>query len=110
MDDSLRIAIINHRDDRITRTLQFDKILTRDLRFDYLMLAGSTSRLSERKLLQFGYPSKQIYRINKKETVSDVVKKIFRLSKKNIIVYGLGNTRGFGMEIMEYLKEKGEKI
>ncbi len=110
MDDSQRIAIINHRDDRITRTLQFDKILTRDLRFDYLMLAGPTSRLSERKLLQFGYPSKQIYRINKRETASDVVKKIFRLSKKNIIVYGLGNTRGFGMEIMEYLKEKGEKI
>jgi len=110
MDDSQRIAIINHRDDRITRTLQFDKILTQDLRFDYLMLAGPTSRLSERKLLQFGYPSKQIYQINKRETISEVVKKIYQLSKKNIIVYGLGNTRGFGMEIMEYLKEKGEKI
>src|SRR6056297_2846385 len=109
MDDSQRIAIINHRDDRIARTLQFDKILTQDIRFDYLMLAGPTSRLSERKLLQFGYPSKHIYQINKRETVSEVVKKIYRLSKKNIIVYGLGNTRGFGMEIMEYLKEKGEK-
>ena len=110
MDNSQKIAIINHRDDRITRTLQFDKILTQDLHFDYLMLAGPTSRLSENKLLQFAYPSKQIYRINKRETASDVVKKLFQLSKKNILVYGLGNTRGFGIEIMEYLKEKGEKI
>jgi len=110
MDDSQRIAIINHRDDRITRTLQFDKILTQDLYFDYIMLAGPTSALSERKLVQFGYPSKQIHRINKRETTADVVKKICQLNKKNIIVYGLGNTRGFGIEIMEYLKEKGEKI
>jgi len=110
MHDSPKIAIINHRDDRITRTIQFDKILSQDINFNHIILVGPTSLLSRRKLIQFGYPLDHIELIKNKETVNQVIEKIFRLIKKNGVVYGLGNTRGFGLQIMEYLKEKGEKI
>jgi gamma-polyglutamate synthase len=110
MDDSPKIALINHRDDRITRTIQFDKMLSRDLNFNHIMLAGPTSQLSRRKLIKLGYPSDQINLIKKRETAPQVIEKIFQLIEKVGIVYGLGNTRGFGLEIVEYLKENGEKI
>ncbi len=110
MNDSQKIAIINHRDDRITRTIQFDKILSQDINFNHLILVGPTSQLSRRKLIHFGYPPDRMELIKNKETVNQVIEKIFRLINRTGVVYGLGNTRGFGLQIMEYLKEKGEKI
>jgi len=110
MHDSPKIAIINHRDDRITRTIQFDKILSQDINFNHIILAGPTSLLSRRKLIQFGYPLDHIGLIKNKETVNQTIEKIFKYIERDGLVYGLGNTRGFGLEIMEYLKEKGEKI
>ncbi len=108
--DSPKIAIINHRDDRITRTIQFDRILSKDILLDYIMLAGSSTYLSEKKLIQFGYPNKQIIKIDKKKAAFEVINSVFQLFETSGIVYGLGNTRGFGMKIMGYLKENGEKI
>lgn len=108
--DSPKIAIINQREDRVTRTVQFDKILSKDIYFDHILLAGYYIQLSEKKLIQFGYPSEQIIKIDKNKTAFQVIDMLFQLFENNGIVYGLGNTRGFGMNIMEYLKEKGEKI
>jgi len=84
--------------------------LKHDIYFDYILLAGYYIQLSEKKLIQLGYPAKQILNIEKKKTASQVFDILFQLFENSCIVYGLGNTRGFGMEIMEYLKEKGEKI
>ena len=109
MKDSPKIAIINHRKDRITRTIQFDKILAKEIYPHHILLVGDYIQLSEKKLIEFGYPSQQIIKIDKKKTVAQVFNNIFRLFEKSGIVYGLGNTRGFGLDIMEHLKEKGEK-
>lgn len=110
MKDSPKIAIINQREDRVTRTIQFDKILAKDIYFDYILLAGYYIQLSEKKLIQLGYPAKQIIKIEKNKTASRVFDILFQLFENNSIVYGLGNTRDFGMDIMQYLKEEGEKI
>ena len=108
---SPKIALINHRDDRITRTIQFDKMLSRDIYFDTIILVGPTSQLSQRKLIQFGYPAEKIHRIGRKETVVPrVVERLFRLIEKNGVVFGLGNTRGFGLELIKYVEENGEKV
>lgn len=110
MLDATKIAIINYRDDRITRTIQFNKIISQDLIFNYIMLAGSFSQLSKKYLIHHGYPPEKINLIKDRETVSQVIEKVFQFIEKDGLVYGLGNTRGFGLTIMEYLKEKGEKI
>lgn len=108
--NAIKIALVNHRDDRVTRTIQFDKILSQDIHLDKIILTGATSRLSRKKLIQFGYPAKDILIAKKEKIPSQIIELIFGLIKKTAIVYGLGNTRGMGIELMEYLKEKGERI
>ena len=108
--NSPKIAIINNRGDRVTRTIQFAKILSQDIVVNYIFLAGPTSPLCYRKLIQNGYPSKQIKFVRSKTKIKQTLEQIFQLIEKEGIVYGLGNTRGFGLAIMEYLQEKGEKI
>ncbi len=108
--NSPKIAIINNRADRVTRTIQFAKILSQDIVVNYIFLVGPTSPLCYRKLIQNGYPSKQIKLVRYKTKIKQTVEQIFQLIEKEGIVYGLGNTRGFGLAIMEYLQEKGEKI
>lgn len=110
MNKSPKIAIINHRDDRITRTIQFDKLITQDINIQYTILVGPTSQLSQRKLIQFGYPPGRITLIKNNETTPQIIDKIFQCIEEKGIVFGLGNTRGFGLELMNYFKEKGEKI
>jgi poly-gamma-glutamate synthase PgsB/CapB len=108
--NSPKIAMVNNRGDRVTRTIQFAKILSRDIVVNYIFLAGPTSPISYRKLIQNGYPSKQIKIVKDKVKIKQTVEQIFQLIKKEGVVYGLGNTRGLGLAIIEYLKEKGEKI
>ncbi len=109
-DHTPEIALVNHRDDRITRTIQFDKMLSRDINFHHILLAGPTSQLSRRKLIQFGYPAANIQLIKRGEAMTHIMEKIFNLIENNGVVYGLGNTRGLGLEIIEYFREEGQKI
>ncbi|KUK86085.1 MAG: Capsule biosynthesis protein CapB [candidate division TA06 bacterium 34_109] len=108
--NSPKIAMVNNRGDRVTRTIQFAKILSWDIVVNYIFLAGPTSPISYRKLIQNGYPSKQIKIVKDKAKIKQTVEQIFQLTKKEGVVYGLGNTRGLGLAIIEYLTEKGEKI
>ncbi|KUK50242.1 MAG: Mur ligase middle domain protein [candidate division TA06 bacterium 32_111] len=110
INSSTKIAILNHRDDRVSRTLQFDKILSQELTFNHVFLVGPNSQLSKRKLVHFGYPTAQITIVNKQENVEQIINNIIGQIKLNAAVYGIGNTKGFGLEIIDYLKVNGEKI
>jgi gamma-polyglutamate synthase len=110
INNSTKIAIVNHRDDRVSRTLQFDRILSQELTFNHVFLIGPNSQLSKRKLVHFGYPPAQITIVNKKENVEQIIDNIIGQIKLNAAVYGIGNTKGFGLKIIDYLKENGEKI
>jgi gamma-polyglutamate synthase len=110
IDSLTKIAIVNHRDDRVSRTLQFDKILSQELTFNHIFLVGPNSQLSKRKLVYFGYPPAQITIANKQENVEQIIDKITGQIKLNAAVYGIGNTKGFGLKIIDYLKVNGEKV
>ena len=110
--NSSKIAILNNRDDRITRITQFAKILAKDFILDHIFLVGQNSLLGYNQLKKNGYPSdsEHLTIIHHENNVNFVLEQIIKFIKKEGIIYGLGNTRGFGLQIMDYLKEKGEKI
>lgn len=110
---SPRIAILNNRNDRITRIIQFAKILSKDLLTNHIFLTGQNNMLSFNQLSKYGYPPEQITIIHDESNVDYVLEQIFKFIQKKgavALVYGLGNTRGFGLKLMDYLKEKGEKL
>lgn len=110
MVSPVQIVLINHRDDRITRTIQFDKILSQDIKADFILMSGPTSQLSKNYLTKLGYPSQNIYFIRDDQNEAQVIDHLFSYVKDFGIVYGLGNTKGFGNQIIEFIKEIGEKI
>jgi hypothetical protein len=108
--NSPKIAILNNRSDRITRIIQFAKILSKEIIVNYIFLVGQNTTLSYNQLKQNGYPSKQIISINDEHNIKHSVEQISQVIEEEAIVYGLGNTRGFGLQLMDYLQERGEKL
>lgn len=108
--NSPKIAILNNRSDRITRIIQFASILSKEILVNHVFLVGQNTTLSYNQLKQNGYPSQQITPINDQDDISHVLKQISQFIAEEAVVYGLGNTRGFGLRLMDYLQENGEKL
>lgn len=108
--NSKKIAILNNRGDRITRIVQFASILSKEITVDHIFLAGQNTTLSYNQLRKNGYPSQQITTVNEKVDIGHTIEQISQLIAEEGILYGLGNTRGFGLRLMDYLQEKGEKL
>lgn len=107
---SPKIAILNNRNDRITRIIQFARILGKEILVNHVFLVGQNTTLSYNQLKQNGYPSQQITPINDQDDINHVLKQISQFIEEEAVVYGLGNTRGFGLRLMDYLQENGEKL
>ncbi|MDD4896375.1 MAG: poly-gamma-glutamate synthase PgsB [Atribacterota bacterium] len=105
-----KIAILNNRSDRVTRTIQFARILSKEITVNYILLVGQNSPLSYNQLRKYGYPSDQIILVPDETNINHILEQISRFIAKEGLVYGLGNTRGFGLRVMDYLQEKGEKL
>lgn len=108
--NSPKVAILNNRSDRVTRTIQFAHILSKDILVNHIFLIGQNSHLGYYQLRKNGYPSGGITLLPNKFKINQILEQISQFIKKEGVVYGLGNTRGFGLKVMEYLKEKGEKL
>ena len=108
--NSPKVAILNNRSDRITRIIQFAKILSKEIIVNYIFLVGQNTTLSYNQLKQNGYPSKQITSISDEHDIKHSIEQISQVIEEEAIVYGLGNTRGFGLQLMDYLQERGEKL
>jgi len=108
--NSPKIAILNNRNDRITRIVQFASILSKEITVDHIFLAGQNTTLSYNQLRKNGYPSQQITAVNEKVDIDHTMEQISHFIEEEGILYGLGNTRGFGLRLMDYLQEKGEKL
>lgn len=107
---SPKIAIVNNRGDRITRIIQFAKILSNEILVDHVFLVGQNNMLSYNKLRQYGYATEKITMIDDGDNIDNIIVQLSRFIEGEGLVYGLGNTRGFGLELMDYLKDRGEKL
>lgn len=108
--NSTNIAILNNRGDRITRITQFAQILSKEIIVDHIFLIGQNNLLSFNLLKKSGFPSERITMLNEKDGLEHNIELVFQFTKKVGLVYGLGNTRGFGLNLMDYLREEGVKL
>jgi poly-gamma-glutamate synthase PgsB/CapB len=108
--NSPKFAILNNRGDRITRIIQFTRILSKEIAVEHIFLVGQNTRLSNNQLIQNGYPARQITPINDLDNINYVLQQISQFIEEEGMVYGLGNTRGFGLKLMDYLQKNGEKL
>ncbi len=107
---STNFAILNNRGDRITRITQFAQILSKEILVDHIFLIGQNNKLSYHYLRKSGYASEKITILKEKDDINHNIEQLFKFIEKSGLVYGLGNTRGFGLKLMEYLREQGEKL
>jgi len=105
-----KIGIINNREDRVLRSVQFAHILAKEILLSKIILVGPISKLTERTLLKLKVSPNNIINLGKltdPEKVLDIVLKFF--NEKGVLL-GLGNTKGMGQKLIEYFDKFGEVI
>ena len=104
------IGIINSREDRALRAIQFAHILAKEIILSKIILVGPLSKLTERALLKLKVPDNKILNlgriINTKEVLQTVLRSIN--NKNKVILIGLGNTKDTGQSLIEYFNQYGE--
>jgi len=102
--DYKRIGIFNLRDDRADRSLQWLDYLKAEGKglFDELYFAGMHSMAFTRKL--------KTGKVIKMKDPQNITKMIIANCSGSTLVFGLVNTGGTGMQLLEYWNEAGERI
>ena len=103
-----KIGIINNREDRVLRSIQFAHILAKEILLSKIILVGPISKLTERTLLKLKVSPNNIInlgRLTEPEKVLEIVLKFF--NEKGVLI-GLGNTKGMGQKLIEYFDKFGE--
>ena len=102
------IGIINSREDRVLRSIEFSRILTTDIILSKIFLVGPLSKLVERALLKLKVPPDKILNLGKLTDVEKVIEAALRLINNEVILIGFGNTKGTGQNLIEYFNKFGE--
>jgi len=100
------IAILNIRQDRMLRCVQFAKVLATELDFYKVILTGSPT-YPIKKILAKKYSPQDIISI---KTEEELAKAIIDFSFREIAIYGLGNTQGMGLQLIDYFEKRGKEI
>ena len=104
------IGIINSREDRVLRSIQFAHILAEEVILSKIILVGHLSKLTERTLLKLKVPDNKILNLGKITNTEEVLQTVLRSinNKNKVILIGLGNTKGMGQNLIEYFNKFGE--
>ena len=102
------IGIINNREDRALRAIQFAHILAKEITLSKIILVGPLSRLTERTLLKLKVPSNKILNLGRITNTEEILQTVLRCINNKGILIGLGNTKGMGQKLIEYFNKFGE--
>ena len=106
----LLTAIINNRDDRVMRNIQFSHLLVNELKFHKILVVGSLSKLAERTLLAQKISPDNVLNLSRITDIDKIIHIILQFTEKNkILCIGLGNTKGMGQKFIEYFSTFGEE-
>ena len=106
----LKIGIINNREDRVLRSIQFAHILAEEIILSKIILVGPLSKLSERTLLKLKVPSDKILNLAKITDAESILQIILQFTNNKGLLIGFGNTKGMGQNLIEYFDKYGEVI
>jgi len=105
-----KIGIINNRDDRVLRSIQFAHILAEDIILSKIILLGPLNKLAERTLLKLKVPPDKILNLAKITDTENILQIILQLTSNKGLLIGFGNTKGMGQNLIEYFNKYGEVI
>jgi len=102
------IGIINSREDRALRAIQFAHILAKEIILSKIILVGPLSKLTERALLKLKVPDNKILNLGRITNTEEVLQTVLRCINNKGMLIGLGNTKGMGQKLIEYFNKFGE--
>jgi len=103
-----KIGIINNREDRVLRSIQFAHILAEEIILSKIILVGPLSKLAERTLLKLKVPPDKILNLAKITDTENILQIILQLTSNKGLLIGFGNTKGMGQNLIEYFNKYGE--
>jgi len=104
-----KIGIINNREDRVLRSIQFAHILAEEIILSKIILVGPLSKLAERTLLKLKVPPDKILNLAKITDTENILQIILQLTSNKGLLIGFGNTKGMGQNLIEYFNKYGEE-
>jgi len=104
------IGIINSREDRALRAIQFAHILAKEIILSKIILVGPLSKLTEMTFFKLKVPDDKILNLGRITNTEEVLQTVLRSinNKNKVILIGLGNTKGLGQGLIEYFNQYGE--
>jgi len=108
LNNSPVIGIINSREDRALRAIQFAHILAKEIILSKIILVGPLSMLTERALLKLKVPTEKIINLGSLTDAEKVIEVALQLTNNKVLLIGFGNTKGMGQKLIEYFNKFGE--
>ena len=102
------MGIINSREDRVLRSIEFSRILATEIMLSKIILLGPLSKLTERALLKLKVSADKIINLGRLTDAEKVIEVVLQLTNKKVILVGFGNTKGAGQKLIEYFNQFGE--
>ena len=102
------MGIINSREDRVLRSIEFSRILATEIMLSKIILLGPLSKLTERALLKLKVSADKITNLGRLTDAEKVIEVVLQLTNKKVILVGFGNTKGAGQKLIEYFNQFGE--
>lgn len=102
------IGIINSREDRVLRSIEFSRILATDIVPSKIILVGPLNKLVERALLKLKVPTDKIINLGRLTDTEKAIEAALRFTNNKVLLIGFGNTKGTGQKLIEYFNKFGE--
>ena len=102
------IGIINSREDRVLRSIEFSRILATEIIPSKIILVGPLNKLVERALLKLKVPTDKIINLGRLTDTEKAIEAALRLTNNKVLLIGFGNTKGTGQKLIEYFNKFGE--
>ena len=106
-DYPTRIALFNPRADRADRTLQLARGYADWTQGQYMALMGTGTYLFARAAVQAGVDSSKLIFLEDMR-VDEIFERLVSLAKKPLLVVGMGNVAGQGLELVQYFANRSE--
>ena len=102
------MGIINNREDRILRSIEFSRILATDIILSKIILVGPLSKLAKKALLKLKVSADKVVNLGKLTNAEKVIEVALQLTNNKVLLVGFGNTKGTGQNLIEYFNKFGE--
>jgi len=106
-DFPIRVALFNPRADRADRTLQLARGYAQWTPAQHVALMGTGTYLFARTAVQAGVDSSTLMFLEDMR-VDEIFERLVSLAKKPLLIVGMGNVAGQGLELVQYFANRAE--